>query len=177
MYQMLISMQSYAECGERNWWADVADLLATYRINSTINEIKNMSKGLFKKMVKEAVRTEAVKILTTECSSKKKTSNLHHECLQMQEYMQKFNKDRVRLLFQCRAKTVDIKDHRHYKYDDRVCRGCSAVEETLEHIVNCGFSPEDEYDPTLLDVDAGVDSWEDVLNCVKRVELFINRHK
>ena len=124
VHQMWNNMRSYAEFGERNWWADVAKLLIKYKITLTIDEIKNMNKNPFKKMNKDAVRKEAVMSLTTECSSKKKTSNLCHEHLRIQPYIQKFNVNIVRILFQCRAKTLDIKDHRHYKYEDRVCRGC-----------------------------------------------------
>jgi hypothetical protein len=177
VYQMWLNMKSFADCGEKNWWADVSELLKKYAITATIAEIKLMSKDTYKNMVKKAVNQEALKVLSEECSSKKKTSELKHDSLKLQPYMQKMSVEKARLLFQCRAKTLDIKDHRQYKYEDRVCRRCNDVDETLEHILNCGYPPEDACDPLTLDLDAECDSWESVDKCVKRVQYFLNLYK
>ena len=177
VYQMWVNMKAFADCGEKNWWAGVSELLKKYEITATIEEIKNMSKDTYKKMVKKAVNQEAHKVLSDECSSKKKTSQLQYSSLKLQPYMQKMNVENTRVLFQCRAKTLDIKDHRQYKYEDRMCRKCNDADETIEHILNCGYPPEDACDPLVLDLDADCDSWENVDKCVKRVVHFLNLFK
>ena len=47
----------------------------------------------------------------------------------------------------CRSKTLDIKTHQTFKYNDTVCRWCNLEEETLSHIINCGEDPLQAIDP------------------------------
>ena len=44
----------------------------------------------------------------------------------------------AKIIFKCRSKTLQIKDHMKYKYSDMSCRWCGVAEETLEHVTNCG---------------------------------------
>ena len=39
---------------------------------------------------------------------------------------------------------LDIRTHRTHKYQDTMCRSCGTEEETVNHIVNCGY-PVDEH--------------------------------
>ena len=174
VYQMWLNMKSFHECGEKNWWADVVGLLCKYGITMSLDEMKAMSKEGFKKMVKETVSKKALVDLVRECSTKKKTAQLEYNHLKVQAYMQRMNLVKARTIFQCRAKTLDIKDHRQYKYADKVCRMCNDGEETLPHIVNCGHSLENALDSNVLNMDNGSDSWECVDKCLGRVLNFLD---
>jgi hypothetical protein len=43
-----------------------------------------------------------------------------------------------KVIFQARSKTLDIKEHRQYKFTDMKCRKCGCGDETFLHVVNCG---------------------------------------
>ena len=48
-------------------------------------------------------------------------------------------KKKSKIIFRCRSKTLNIKEHMQYKYKENMhCRWCGISEETLCHIVNCG---------------------------------------
>ena len=44
----------------------------------------------------------------------------------------------ARIICQARSKSLDIKEHRSYKYTDLSCRKCQTYDETLTHVINCG---------------------------------------
>ena len=79
----------------------------------------------------------------------KKTSDLQYSSLKMQTYLDKQYPLHSKVIFQCRAKILDIKEHRTYKYDDDVCRGCGMAGETFEHILNCPGVQQEETKQTL----------------------------
>ena len=115
------NMKVFHECGETNWWTGVSKLLDRYGLNINLDEVKEMSKARFKELVKMKVRQCAFNDLKTECQSKKKTGNLTYSELKLQPYFTKMFPGDSKTLFQCRSGTLDIKDHRTYKYKDRMC--------------------------------------------------------
>ena len=50
------------------------------------------------------------------------------------------NSNAARVIFKCRSKTLNIKEHIKYKVTNTSCRWCGVGEETLNHVVNCGKS-------------------------------------
>ena len=134
---MWTNMKLFSESGEANWWTGVSNLLSKYDISLELNEVKEMSKASFKDLVKKHVRQHAFDELKIECQSKKKTSKLNYSELKLQPYFSSMFPGDSKAIFQCRSGTLDIKDHRPYKYKDKVCRGCGQADETLHHIMNC----------------------------------------
>ena len=59
-----------------------------------------------------------------------------------QEYLHKLYPKQAKAVFQARCQTLDIREHRPYKYQDTLCRVCKTEDETLAHIVNCGVAKE-----------------------------------
>ena len=57
----------------------------------------------------------------------------------MQEYLMDGNRNTKlsKLIFNARGKTLDIKSHKKWKFDDNVCVGCGENEETEEEFVSC----------------------------------------
>ena len=86
VHEMFINQTTLAEAGEENWWSGVKLLLNKYEITQTQDEIKTMSKGRFRWLVKKAVEKVALEQLQLECSLLKKTSNLRYEELKLQPY-------------------------------------------------------------------------------------------
>ena len=109
-----------------------------YNIPKDLEEIQNISKGVFAKRVNKAVMETAHSELVEECSSLKKTSNIRYHEFKTQDYLLKMFPAESRTIFKWRSRTLDVKSHLTYKYKDTECRGCGDTEETLDHIINCG---------------------------------------
>lgn len=124
--------------GEKNWYNCVINLLETYNIVMSEEEIKVKSKDAFKRIVKNAIRKVALTNLIQECSQQKKTNTLVYTKLKPQDYLTKLFPWQSKLIFRCRSKTLDIKTHQTYKYSDKLCRWCNIWDEDLSHIINCG---------------------------------------
>ena len=132
--------------GESNWYNCVAQLMETYKISMTEEEIKNLSKEAFKSVVKKAIIETTFAELCEQCCSKKKTCNLTYRKLKLQDYLTKLLPWQSQLVSRCRSKTLDIKTQQTYKYKDTLCRWCNLHEESLSHIINCGEDPVDPVD-------------------------------
>ena len=80
-----------------------------------------------------------------------------------------------KILFQCRSRTLDIKDHRAYKFDDRRCRGCGNNDETLEHVINCDGENGEHEEKLYVDFDVSAE-WNDIeiMRCVQRISKFLD---
>ena len=123
----------------RNWWRDVENLLVKYELSFDEDEMVSMSKESYKKRVKMAVTEKAFAELIHKNEGKKRTTNWKYEKLETQKYIRQLDPTLAKIIFKCRAKTLNIKNHMKYKYKDNLsCRWCGVYEETLEHIVNCG---------------------------------------
>ena len=102
--------------------------------------VKNLSKDSFKRMINQGVEFVTTEQLKTECSNLKKTTGLEYGKLQTQLYLQKLYPAQAKLILQARGKTLDIKTHNPYKFqeEDLLCRKCGRDTEILEHVINCG---------------------------------------
>ena len=69
---------------------------------------------------------------------KSRTKGIRYEKFEVQNYVKKMDPWEAKLIFKCRSKTLSIKDHMQFKYNENSCRWCGIGEETLSHIVNCG---------------------------------------
>ena len=131
MWQMMEKLT-----GEKNWWERVKGLLSKYQVS--MDDVKSMTKNSYKKFVKERVHDVAFQNLRDQCKSKERTQSLSFSSLNPQGYLRELYPTQAKVIFQCRSKTLDIKEYRQYMYKDMVCRLCNDAEETLEHVVNCG---------------------------------------
>ena len=65
----------------------------------------------------------------------------------IQEYLLEgnFNTELSKVIFKMRGKTLEIKDHKKWKYDDNLCVGCSTNIETENELLSCpGYCEKDE---------------------------------
>ena len=138
VYITFQNMASFVKAGEENWWSEVEVALHKYGLPTDLDEIRELKKETFRKMVNEAVEDFAFKELTEECKGLKKTSCLSYESLKLQDYLKKMYPNQAKILFKCRSKTLDIKTHLTYKYRDSMCRKCGECPEEVQHIINCG---------------------------------------
>ena len=75
--------------------------------------------------------------------------------MEIQEYLLEGNENTEltevsKLIYKCRGKTLDIKTHKSWKYEDKLCVGCNTNVETETELLSCdGFGNEEEDQDTL----------------------------
>ena len=173
VYQMFENMISYSAAGERNWWSQVEGLLDTYEIGKDLKNLKTLSKDQYKTMINKKVKEVVLGVLNREYQALKKDRTMVYSSLQLQEYFQFLFPNQSRIVFMARSKMLDIKTHRTHVYNDSVCRNCGVEEESLEHIVNCGWAPCDHIKINLEQINEQM-KWE-LVNLVNRIETFMGR--
>ena len=125
------------EAGESNWWSEVSAKLQRYKLGCDLDEIKSLSKGVFARRVRKAIIETAFSELQETCASMKKTADVDYQAFGTQDYLLKLYPPHAKAIFKWRSKTLDIKTHSTYKYEDTLCRGCGSAEESVEHVMNC----------------------------------------
>ena len=108
-------------------------------INITFEEIRHMSKFSFKNLVKEKTKEAAFKYLLEEKSKQTNILDLQYDKLEIQEYMSEGsrNKEIAQVIYKARGKSLDIKTHKKWKYNDLQCFGCGQEIETVDEILTC----------------------------------------
>ena len=156
---------------EPNWRNEISQSLIELNINTSEENIKNMSKNSWKRIVKQTVIKKALVNLHTDCTRLKKTSNVPpYQNLVKQDYMDNLSPTKARTFFQLKAGTFDVKSNRTYQYEDTICRLCQNDDETVDHVVNqCNqVNRVSSIDTNNIHNLAG----EDILEMVKRVLSF-----
>ena len=120
--------------------------LKNLEIPLTFDQISEMSKLSFKRLLKQKTKMAALKYLNKEKSKQSKIMDIQHSDLEMQEYL--FDCDRnlkvPKLVFKARAKSLDIKVQKSWKYDDLLCSGCQVRDESGDEILFCKIFGENE---------------------------------
>ena len=67
----------------------------------------------------------------------------------MQEYFcaENRNKELAKVVYKARGKSLDIKTHKKWKYEDLQCIGCENNIETVDEILTCSGLGENEDNP------------------------------
>ena len=119
--------------------------LDTLDLKITLSDIENMSKWKFKKLVKEKASLAALDYLIAQKNRQTKIKHIGYEKLELQQYLMDGNKSihTSKFIFKARAKTLDIKTHKGWKYDDKTCIGCNVREETGNEILTCFYFGEE----------------------------------
>ena len=119
-----------------------AEYLETLGIQLNFEEIRIMSKFKFKKIVDQQTNEAAFKYLTekkNEPGKQTKIKQLKYEKLEIQEYLCEGNINSVlaKLILKARGRTLDIKVHKKWKYDDDMCVGCQLRQEGEQELMDC----------------------------------------
>ena len=160
--------------GERNWLNDVLRSATTYDIDVDENMLKSISKETFKMRVKSKVQQFAFAKLKADCASKSKTCDVEYISFQTQPYLTTLYPSQAKTILKCRAKCLKIKSHRPFQFSNKVCRWCNLEEESLAHILNCGW--EEKVDLINLDKLGFIDPKEEaiLISISTRVNHFLD---
>ena len=101
-------------------------------------EIRDMSKNMWKKYIKETVKSAALKCLVNENNTKEKTKGIKFSSLELSEYLRKNMKKSVsQIIFSTRSKTLEIKQWAPWKFTNDMCVKCGLLPETMNHFMCC----------------------------------------
>ena len=120
---------------ENNWANEINKIRRDIQLESDDENIQMMSKTSWKEKVKEAIKRSAIEKLNSDCQRLKKVKQQYKE-ITVKDYLLKLNTGEARIVFAYRSGTLNIKTHRPYSYDDKLCRQCGEQEESVNHIVN-----------------------------------------
>ena len=126
---------------EKDWVTEVLKDLKELGWNVNFEEIKQMRKTAFIRILKQRIEAKALKDLEISKSSHSKVKHLKHEKLKMQSYflpnMMKMSREDMQLIFKLRCRVTDLKTNLKGIYDSYECKLCENEEETQEHILKC----------------------------------------
>ena len=113
--------------------------LETIKLKITFQDIENMKKIQFRKMLKGKIKDEAFEFLKNQQLNQEKIKNIKYEELKIQDYLADGDRNISvsKIIFKARGKTLDIKSQKRWKYDDLQCTGCSQKIESGEEIMQC----------------------------------------
>ena len=104
-----------------------------------MTDITEMSKGAFKKLVKEKVLLNALEYLTNKKGSK--SQDVLHEEIVLQEYLAANNEEtsveKKQFAFKCRSRMLPLKANMKQNEIDLSCSACGLSEENQLHLLQC----------------------------------------
>ena len=121
-----------------DWWPQAEKDILFLNLNLSIEEISEMKKMKFKKLVNTAIRDVAKEYLFGLKSKHTKLSNMKNE-FRMQTYLtsEKLSTEEKQLLFRLRTRTFDCRSNYKNLYkSDLLCPLCKS-EDSQEHLLNC----------------------------------------
>ena len=124
---------------KQDWGSLVVKDIEDLDINLTLDEIENLSKRAFKKIVNDQLKMHA--FIQLQNKKKSKSKDVIHENLDMEEYLAPNDNDESvhakQFAFKCRARMLNLKYNMKNKGKDIACSACGEEEETLLHILQC----------------------------------------
>ena len=121
-------------------WTDQARLnLQELNIPVSLNFLKSKSKTVFKKLVKEKIKTFEFSRLMTEKSNKSKLKNVSYSELKMQEYLElkTMNKTQAIVLFKFRVRMSPFGENYKAGQQTPICPFCSLHLDSQEESFSC----------------------------------------
>ena len=125
----------------KDWTSTVLQDLKELKWDMNMDEIKNMKKSEFKRMLKEKTEEKSINDLNVVKSGHSKVKHLKHSMMQMRNYFKqtsmKQTKEEIQLIFKLRARMTDIKMNYKGIYDSFECSACKEEEESQTHMFEC----------------------------------------
>ena len=133
-----------------DWGSLVKKDISDLEMNITLKEIEDMSKGAFKKLVKDKVKNSALKYLEGKKGSK--SQDAKHQELTLQEYLAANNVETSvevkQFAFQCRSRMLQLKTNMKNNHDEVLCSACGLCDETQLHLMQCKVINENDNENT-----------------------------
>ena len=125
----------------KDWVTTVGNDLKELGMNVNFADIKAMSKGKFKSMLKLNIKKKAIMELEKKKSKHSKVNHIKHGFLKIQSYLMpsemKMSNEERQLIFKLRSGVTNVKMNTKGMYDDYECELCGEENETQKHILEC----------------------------------------
>ena len=130
-----------------DWVTEVMNDIEDWDLNIELEDIKNTSKGMFRKLVKQNMKDKAFGSLL----KKKEAINLEHAKgkglsyikLKMAGYLSPSEVDmsisEKKWLMKCRIEDIDISCNLRWKQENTMCRNCISTEMSQQHLLQCKY--------------------------------------
>ena len=123
---------------ERNWANCILDLRYKYNLPLCDDNIINMTKSMWKVMVKNQIKKHAFEQLLSKCQENKKTSHLRYHRLERASYVTNVDPEIARIIFKTRLRVFDVDENFKKKYSYcLLCHFCKTEDETFNHLFKC----------------------------------------
>ena len=124
-----------------DWVLEAQKNLKEYKISSTIEDIKEMSKMKFKKQVDEAVRNKAFEDLIKVKNSHSKVKHIQYKEFQMAKYLKPntLSSFEAKFAFHARCRMLRVKTNYKQSYKKLFCPVCKKeeIEDSQPHLLEC----------------------------------------
>ena len=123
---------------EKNWASNVSDLRSKYDLPLNDKNIANITKSVWKIMVKNQVKKLAFQYLYEASLANKKTKQLSYSRLERISYIATLEPDIARSIFEAGLRMYDVKANFKNKYNyNLTCPFCNKDDETFNDIFKC----------------------------------------
>ena len=136
VYQLYQEMLKYGS--EKNWANNILDLRRKYNLPLKDENISNMSKPVWKSIVKRQIQYYVFNCLLESCQSNRKTALLRYNKFKSVDYLTKLDPEIARVLIKARLRMFEVKVNFKKKYNYKLnCPFCTDETETFDHIFQC----------------------------------------
>ena len=123
---------------ERNWANCILDSRHKYNLPLCDDNISDMTKSMWKVLVKNRIKKHAFEQLLSKCQENKKTSHLRYHRLERASYVTNVDPEIARIIFKARPRVFDVKENFKKKYSYcLLCPFCKAEDVTFNHLFKC----------------------------------------
>ena len=141
LIQKVYSAQN-CEINKGDWAQIIQQERDKYEVTETDEEIAKLSKPKFRKVIKQKIKSHAIKYLKKMSEPHSKSAGIQNNSLKKQPYFQdrRFSKDDVQLLFTLRTKMLECKSNFSALFDQQLhCRLCNleGSVENEDHLLEC----------------------------------------
>ena len=127
-----------------DWTTQVQKDLKELKVNLTFEDIRAMSKNMFKNHIKKKIETEAFIYLKSQIKSKGK--EIEYEKIEMQDYLKPESELKIvekQDIFKMRTRMMNIKENMKRKHIKFHCEACHLegikIKETQKHVYKCKY--------------------------------------
>ena len=153
-----------------DWVTQVEMDIKDLQLSLSFDQIKNIPKEQFKKVIKDKVKIKSFEYLTKIQATHSKSKNIVYKKLGLQTYLSSDSSLTIKeksFIFSARARMIDVKANFKVGKTNLRCRKCLKEEETQSHILEC---------PELMDnsvmIGSDIPKYEDLFSTdVDKVEV------
>ena len=118
----------------------IKQILNKNKLSLSFNQIRNIPREQFKKVLKEKVKIKSFEFLIKIQATHSKSKNIIYKKLSLQTYLSADSSLTIKeksLIFSARARMLDVKANFKVGKTNLRCRKCLKEEETQRHLLEC----------------------------------------